>query len=44
MSIMDGGGDIPAHMVTEALNSDTKLAKIIESIGRALYRDGKEAA
>lgn len=31
-------------MVTEALNSDTKLAKIIELIGRALYRDGKEAA
>ncbi|MDY7544617.1 hypothetical protein [Cryobacterium sp. 5B3] len=31
-------------MVTEALNSDTKLAKIIELIGRALYRDGREAA
>ena len=31
-------------MVAEALNSDTKLAKIIELIGRALYKDGREAA
>ncbi|TFD52189.1 type I restriction endonuclease subunit R [Cryobacterium frigoriphilum] len=31
-------------MVAEALNSDSKLAKIIELIGRALYRDGREAA
>ncbi|WBM80676.1 hypothetical protein KIV56_04565 [Cryobacterium breve] len=31
-------------MISEALNSDVKLAKIIELIGRALYQDGKEAA
>lgn len=42
-AIVTSGTNFEA-MVAEALNSDAKLAKIIELIGRALYRDGRDAA
>ena len=41
-AIITSGTNFEA-MVAEALNSNTKLNKIIELIGRALYRDGREA-
>lgn len=37
-------GDNFSKMTGEALGDDQKLARIIELIGRALYRDGKPAA
>ncbi|WP_104199433.1 type I restriction endonuclease subunit R [Cryobacterium sp. Y29] len=42
-AIVSSGTNFTA-MVAEALTSDDKLAKIIDIIGRALYRDEREAA
>ena len=44
ISAMVSASDNFAGMTTEALDDDAKLAKLVELIGRALYRDGRDAA
>ena len=41
---MVSASDNFAGMTSEALDDDAKLAKLVELIGRALYRDGRDAA
>ena len=41
---MVSASDNFAGMTAEALDDDAKLAKLVELVGRALFRDGKDVA